>query len=133
VDKKTSIIIILVLCIIIIGLIWFGFSRGASFDTAIKQIQGQRDSLIRSSTNIKYENRWIRKESAELRANNIQSEENNLKTEEDNSRLEAENKQYRELISEIRIGSRATSDRLVGYGRITDDFADFLRRAEISD
>lgn len=131
VDKK--IIIIIILSLIIIGLIWFGFSRGSYFETIIEQIQGQRISLIRSTAIIESENSRVRTESAELRKNYIQSEQNNIKSEEDNIRLQTENKYYRGIIGEITAGSKETDQYLGEYGRITDDFAEFLRQATITD
>lgn len=122
-DKK--IITIIILSLIIIGLIWFNISRGSSFETILEQVQGQRSLLIRSTAIVESENSKIRIESAELRENNIKSEENNIQ-------LETENKYYREIIGEFTAGDQEAKQYLGEYGFISNDFAEFLRQATIT-
>lgn len=130
-DKK--IIAIVILSLIIIGLIWFIFSGGFRTNAIIEQIQRQRINALRSAAIVETENSKIRKESEELRANNIESERNNIKTEEDNKKLKSENTEYRRIIDDFITGSRKVEDGLSEYGWISDDFAEFLRQATVTD
>ena len=130
-DKKT--IIIIVLSLIIIILIWVIFSRGSKFETIIDEISRQRISALRSSAIIKSENQKIGKELAGVKANNIRSEENYIRSEENNLRLETENREYRNIIDELISGSGELNKGLNEYGDINNDFAGFIRQATITD
>ena len=123
-EKKNITIIVLSLIIIILILIIFtGRSR---FETIIEQIQGQRDSLVRSTEALELENKRIDEESRILRSNNIESEENNQK-------LKRENTKYREIIDELTAGSEQSKKYLSEYGLINRDFAEFLQQATVED
>ena len=123
-EKKNITIIVLSLIIIILILIIFT-GRGR-FETTIEQIQGQRDSLVRSTEALELENKRIDEESRILRSNNIESEENNQK-------LKRENTKYREIIDELTAGSEQSKKYLSEYGLINRDFAEFLQQATVED
>jgi len=104
--------IIGVLIIIIVGLVWLIFAGESKSDAIIATLQGQRIQLIRSNATVESELSKSKGYSKEL--------------EEDNFELE-------HIIDSITAGSEKTEEYIKGYGSISDDFAEFLRQATVTD
>ena len=118
-DKKTWTIIALSLAIII--LVFINITGDREFETIIDEISGQRNDAIRSAEIIENELGLIIIESAELRKNYIESRENNNK-------LKSENREYRIIIGKLTAGSKITDRGLEEYGKINQQFSDFIQQ-----
>ena len=116
-DKKT--ITIIVLSIIILLLIWFIFTGKSKADAIITTLQEQRIQLVRSNAVVE----------GEL----DKSEGYNKELEEDNKELEEDNIELEHIINNIATGSEKTEEHLSEYGIISDDFAEFLQHATVTD
>lgn len=111
-DKKTWIIIALSLVIII--LIFIIFTGNNSTQAIIDQIQGQRDSLVRSNSIIEYELSKSLGENKELEENYI--------------RLETEYTELESIFNTLTTGGKKTKDYLTEYGNINLSLAEFIQQ-----